>query len=133
MPYGRAGVSAKSIRLGAAPAGNIACMGHEEMPAIPAELQVFMRDVEQVLMPVLMIAMYLTPILYPISRVPENVRPWAELNPFGYVVTRMRDFLIDGSLGYRLQDLHLLVGAVLAYAGGRWVFLRLSPNFEEFI
>ena len=37
-----------------------------------AALQVFVQDVEHVLMPVLMILMYLTPILYPLSLVPEQ-------------------------------------------------------------
>ena len=48
-----------------------------------AALQVFIRDVEHVLMPVLMIMMYLTPILYPLSLVPEKLRPWVAANPFG--------------------------------------------------
>ena len=39
-----------------------------------AALQVFVRDVEHVLMPVLMILMYLTPILYPLTLVPDRLR-----------------------------------------------------------
>ena len=38
------------------------------MALLFAALQVFIRDVEHVLMPVLMILMYLTPILYPLAR-----------------------------------------------------------------
>ena len=37
-----------------------------------AALQVFVRDVEHMLMPVLMILMYLTPILYPLTLVPGS-------------------------------------------------------------
>ena len=48
-----------------------------------AALQVFIRDVEHILMPVLMILMYLTPILYPLSLVPEEIKPWVAANPFG--------------------------------------------------
>ena len=48
-----------------------------------AALQVFIRDVEHVLMPVLMILMYLTPILYPLAAVPESLRPYVAANPFG--------------------------------------------------
>ncbi len=40
-----------------------------------AALQVFIRDVEHVLVPILMIGMYLTPILYPLTLVPEGMRP----------------------------------------------------------
>ena len=52
-------------------------------PLALAALQVFVRDVEHVLMPVLMILMYLTPILYPLTLVPEAMRPWVAANPFG--------------------------------------------------
>ena len=61
-----------------------------------AALQVFIRDVEHVLMPVLMILMYLTPILYPLTLVPEGVRPWVAANPFGWLVERLRDALLEG-------------------------------------
>jgi ABC-type polysaccharide/polyol phosphate export permease len=56
-----------------------------------ASLQVFVRDVEHVLMPVLMILMYLTPILYPLTLVPESVRPWVAANPFAWLVARLRE------------------------------------------
>ena len=67
-----------------------------------AALQVFIRDVEHVLMPVLMILMYLTPILYPLTLVPEGVRPWVAANPFGWLVERLRDALLDGRLAPRV-------------------------------
>jgi len=96
-------------------------------------LQVFIRDIEHILLPVLMILMYLTPILYPLSLVPENVRPWVAANPFGYLVERMRDALLDGRLALSWGDgVAVLVAAVL-FAGGRWIFMRLSPHFEDFV
>ena len=61
-----------------------------------AALQVFVRDVEHVLMPILMIVMYLTPILYPLSLVPANLRWLVAANPFNWVVTRLREALLDG-------------------------------------
>ncbi len=96
-------------------------------------LQVFIRDVEHVLNPVLMMFMYLTPILYPISAVPAAMRPWLAANPFGWLVSRMRDALLDGRLGFTWGDLVALLVALLLLAGGRWVFRRLSPHFEDFV
>jgi lipopolysaccharide transport system permease protein len=98
-----------------------------------AALQVFLRDVEHVLMPVLMILMYLTPILYPLSVVPENVRPWVAANPFAWLVTRMRDALLDGRLAFAWSDLVAVGVAVALFAGGLAVFRRLSPHFEDFV
>ena len=98
-----------------------------------AALQVFIRDIEHVLMPVLMIRMYLTPILYPLSMVPEGMRPWVAANPFGYLVERLRDALLDGKLTLDWGDAVAVVVAVAIFALGRWVFLRLSPYFEDFV
>jgi len=98
-----------------------------------AALQVFIRDVEHVLMPVLMILMYLTPILYPLTLVPDGVRPWVAANPFGWLVERLRDALLDGKLALQWGDAVALGVALALFVGGRWVFRRLSPHFEDFL
>lgn len=98
-----------------------------------ASLQVFVRDVEHVLSPLLMILMYLTPILYPLSAVPETLRGYVAANPFGWVVTRLRDGLLDGNLALQWGDAAALAIAAATFAAGRWMFLRLSPYFEDFV
>lgn len=96
-------------------------------------LQVFIKDVEHILMPVLMILMYLTPILYPITLVPEEMKPWVAANPFGYLVERLRDALLEGHLAIQPGDAVAVIAAAALFAGGRWIFLRLSPHFEDFV
>ena len=98
-----------------------------------AALQVFIKDIEHILLPVLMILMYLTPILYPLSLVPEGMKPWVAANPFGYLVDRLRDALLDGKLALAWGDAAAVVVACLLFRGGRWIFLRLSPHFEDFV
>jgi ABC-type polysaccharide/polyol phosphate export permease len=98
-----------------------------------AALQVFVRDVEHVLMPVLLILMYLTPILYPLTLVPESLRPWVAANPFAWLVGRLRDGLLDGNLALRWGDAVALAVALAIFAAGRAIFLRLSPHFEDFV
>ncbi len=98
-----------------------------------AALQVYIRDIEHVLMPTLMILMYLTPILYPLALVPEALRPWVDANPFGWLVERMRDALLDGRLAFAPGDAVAVVVAGALFAGGRWIFLRLSPLFEDLV
>ena len=98
-----------------------------------AALQVFIRDIEHILMPVLMILMYLTPILYPLSLVPEGMKPWVAANPFGYLVGRLRDALLDGRLNPTWGDAVAVVVSISGFAAGRWIFLRLSPHFEDFV
>jgi ABC-type polysaccharide/polyol phosphate export permease len=98
-----------------------------------ASLQVFLRDVEHVLMPLLMILMYLTPILYPLPLVPESMRAWVAANPFSWLVGRLRDAMLDGKIAPRFEDALALAVALLLFAGGRWMFRRLSPHFEDFL
>jgi ABC-type polysaccharide/polyol phosphate export permease len=98
-----------------------------------AAIQVFVRDVEHVLMPTLMILMFLTPILYPLSLVPDGMKPWVAANPFAYLVTRLRDAMLDGRLGLEWTDAIAVLVSLALFAGGRWVFRRLSPYFEDFV
>ena len=98
-----------------------------------AAMQVFVRDVEHVLAPILMILMYLTPILYPLSLVPASLRAYVAANPFNWVVTRLREALLDGRIALHASDALALVVALLLYVAGRWVFVRLSPHFEDFV
>ena len=98
-----------------------------------AALQVFVRDVEHVLVPTLMILMFLTPILYPLTLVPENLRPWVAGNPFSWLVGRMRDGLLGGRLELQWGDAIAVGGALAIFLGGRWVFRRLAPHFEDFV
>jgi len=98
-----------------------------------AALQVFVKDIEHILMPVLMILMYLTPILYPISLVPASVKPWVAANPFGYLVGRLRDALLDGRLALHWEDASAVAIGIALFEMGRWMFLRLSSHFEDFV
>jgi lipopolysaccharide transport system permease protein len=98
-----------------------------------AALQVFVRDVEHVLMPVLMILMYLTPILYPLRLVPESMRAWVAANPFSWLVARLREALLDGKLALEWTDAVAVAVALALFVAGRWVFRRLSPHFEDFV
>src|SRR5260221_5826969 len=77
-----------------------------------AALQGFIRDIEHILLPVLMILMYLTPIFYPLSLVPEGMLPWVAANPFGYLVDRLRDALLDGRLALAWGDAIAVLVAV---------------------
>ena len=98
-----------------------------------AAVQVFVRDVEHVLMPLLMILMYVTPILYPLALVPESLRPWVAANPFGWLVERLRDALLDGRIQLVPGDAIAVAVAVALFFAGRAVFRRLSPHFEDFV
>lgn len=84
-------------------------------------------------MPALMILMYLTPILYPLTLVPVELRTWVAVNPFSWLVGRLRDALLDGNLALQWGDLVAVLVALAVFFAGRWVFRRLSKHFEDFV
>ena len=131
------GIAGESIRyeglLLAVPLWLVMAVAVTGIALLLAALQVFVRDVEHILTPLLMILMYLTPILYPLTLVPEGMRPWVAANPFGWLVGRMRDALIDGQLALQWGDAVAVLVAAAMFAGGLWVFRRLSPTFEDFV
>ncbi len=98
-----------------------------------AAVQVFLKDTEHVLGPLMQILMYLAPILYPLSLVPPDLRPWVAANPVSYVLERLHDAL-EGGLPLPVpSDLWALGVAALVLVLGRALFLRLSPYFEDFV
>jgi lipopolysaccharide transport system permease protein len=117
----------------AVPVWIVLLIGITGLTFLVAALQVFVKDVEHVLMPLLMMLMYLTPILYPLTLVPEGVRSWVAANPFNWIVGRLRDALLDGRLALQSTDALALAVAIALFVGGRWVFRRLSPHFEDFV
>ena len=117
----------------AVPVWAVLLIGITGLTFLVAALQVFVKDVEHVLTPLLMMLMYLTPILYPLTLVPEGVRPWVAANPFNWVVGRLRDGLLEGRLTLQPSDALAVAIAIALFVAGRWVFRRLSPHFEDFV
>jgi lipopolysaccharide transport system permease protein len=100
--------------------------------AFLAALQTLMRDVEQVVMPALMMLQFLTPVLYPVTAIPVAYRHWFAWNPLTAVLQRLRDGLLLGATP-QFGDLWMLfVGVVIAIVGISF-FVRLSPYFEDFL
>jgi ABC-type polysaccharide/polyol phosphate export permease len=97
-----------------------------------AALQTLLRDVEHVLTVVLMILFYASPILYPISVVPEPVRGWVALSPLAWFSERLRAILLQGS-GFVWGDAAMALACLVLFAAGLWIFERLSPHFEDFL
>ena len=98
-----------------------------------AALQVFIRDVEHILMPVLMILMYLTPILYPLAAVPKSLQPVVSANPLTYLLERLHEALLFKPTLPDFGDVIALLCATLILLTGYAVFSRLSPHFEDFV
>ena len=90
-----------------------------------ASLNVFFRDLSQLVSPLLMVVLYLTPILYPASLVPEPLAPFLALNPVSDLVALFRAALFGGPLPPPLR-LAAWTGAFLALAAAALGLFRRS-------
>jgi ABC-type polysaccharide/polyol phosphate export permease len=98
-----------------------------------ASIQVFVRDMEQLLPTALMFWFFLTPIIYPSELLPEAARGLLILNPMTWWVEELRLALFSGKF---LPDQTFLLMVAVATGfllAGRAVFNRLSPHFEDFL
>jgi ABC-type polysaccharide/polyol phosphate export permease len=96
-------------------------------------LQVFVRDVEQLLSQVMSVLFYATPVLFPMTIVPGWLAEAMHYNPLVHVVDPLRNaFLGQGSFdGASITG--VAIGSVVAFAAARAFFLRLSPYFEDMV
>ena len=95
-------------------------------------LHTIVRDVEHGTGLVLTIVFYATPILYPITFVPEAWRGLVMANPVAHLSERLREVLLTGP-SLTGSDLLVTLACVAVFAAGLWTFRRLSPYFEDFL
>jgi ABC-type polysaccharide/polyol phosphate export permease len=94
-------------------------------------VNVFMRDIGQILGVILNLWFFFTPIIYPANLVPESLRPWMALNPMIYPVEGYRMALL-GRIEPDFGGLIVLFAwAIVAFALGGLVFRKLKPAFAD--
>jgi lipopolysaccharide transport system permease protein len=98
---------------------------------ILASLNPFFRDLAQILPPVLMIAFYVTPILYPESLMPTWATPLLTFNPLRDVIALFRAALFGMPVPpWRRLGIETAAFIVLAFLG-RQLYRRLRPAFAD--
>jgi len=96
-------------------------------------IQVFVRDLAQILPPLMTFWFFTTPILYSPSYLPESIRMVAQWNPMAWFVGRLRELLLFGEVHVDARALAMLVFVTLfAWASVRF-FRRFSGHFEDFL
>jgi lipopolysaccharide transport system permease protein len=96
-------------------------------------LQVFVRDVAQILPPLMTFWFFATPILYSSSLLPENWAILMKLNPMTWFVERFRDFLLFGNYDLSAGDLVVPLFCILLFWSTLFFFRRFSGHFEDFL
>ena len=98
-----------------------------------AALSVFYRDIQHVLPIVLTTLFYVSPVFYPASMVPEQVRTLYLVNPLAQLLTAYQLVVYEGRLPGAGLIAALSLSAGLIVAVGSLVFRRLQADVAEVI
>lgn len=99
-----------------------------------AQAAVFFRDIQYIYSVVLTGWMYLTPIFYPITMLPDTLRfVITRLNPMYYYIEQFRQIVMYGMLpSWKLAVYGLVVGTA-AVAAGAWSFQKTQDRFILYV
>jgi lipopolysaccharide transport system permease protein len=98
---------------------------------IAAALTVYIRDIPIALNPALLVAFYLTPIVYPATIVPKALHAFVEFNPMAQIATTYREILLGGALTRPdLWGISVAISAAV-FLFGVTLYTRLAPSFAD--
>jgi lipopolysaccharide transport system permease protein len=96
-----------------------------------ASLGVFLRDVGQTIGLITTVLMFLSPVFYPVTAVPERFRPFIMANPLTFIIEQAREVLIWGHFPNWLgMGIYTLAATVVAWAGYAW-FQKTRKGFAD--
>ncbi|MCX8518005.1 MAG: ABC transporter permease [Rhodoferax sp.] len=96
-----------------------------------ASLGVYLRDVSQIMGIVTSVLMFLSPIFYPVSALPENFRHLLYFNPLTPVIEMTRDVLFWGNLpNFGLLGIYWIISVLISWLGFAW-FQKTRKGFAD--
>lgn len=96
-----------------------------------ASLGVFLRDVSQIVGVMTTALMFLSPIFYPITALPQEYHIFLQINPLTFVIEQARDVMIWGKgMNWIAWIIYLLLAAIMAWLGFAW-FQKTRKGFAN--
>ena len=96
-----------------------------------ASLGVYLRDVGQFIGLLTTVLMFLSPIFYPASALPEVYRPVLYMNPLTPVIEQTRDVLFWGKApDFAMLGIYLVATSIIAWLGFAW-FQKTRKGFAD--
>lgn len=93
----------------------------------------YMPDIRETLRAVVRATFFITPILWPTGRVPEDWRFLVDYNPLAVLVNAYRDLILEGELPGLESALYFTLFAAALFVVGLFVFDRVKHNFADLV
>lgn len=93
----------------------------------------FFRDLSQIISIILQVGMWATPIMWPISKIPEQFQIIFKLNPIYYIVNGYRSALFEKVWFWEdfYSTMFFWIITVILFGIGAVIFKRLKPHFAD--
>ena len=100
---------------------------------ILASLGVYVRDIGQSISIITTVMLFLSPIFFPISAIPENYQIYIMMNPLTFIIEQAREVLIWGHLpNWGGLAAYTLIAAIFSWLGFAW-FQKTRKGFADVI
>jgi len=96
-----------------------------------ASLNVYYRDVQYIWAVFLQAGFFASPIIYPISIIPQKYFWIIKLNPMTPIIDMLRGSVIYSTFPVLMDVAFIIVAALVILAAGYMIFLKLEPEFAE--
>lgn len=96
-----------------------------------ASLGVFIRDIGQTIGIITTVMLFMAPVFYPLSAMPEKYHPLILANPLTFIIEQAREVLIYGHLpNWFGLGIYMLIASAVAWAGFAW-FQKTKKGFAD--
>ena len=96
-----------------------------------ASFGVFVRDIGQTIGIITTVMLFLSPIFFPISAIPEEYQIYIMLNPLTFIIEQAREVLLWGHLpNWKGLAIYTLIAATISWLGFIW-FQKTRKGFAD--
>lgn len=96
-----------------------------------ASIGVFIRDITQFIGLILTMLLFMSPIFYPVSALPESIRDYLFLNPLTFIIEQSRAIILFGQLPeWSGMMIYYAIGILTAWVGLLW-FQKTRKGFAD--
>ena len=96
-----------------------------------ASIGVFIRDIGQFIGMAMTVLMFMSPIFYPLTALPDYIRPYLLLNPVTLIIEQVRNTLLWGlQPNWQALGVYSVIALVIACLGWFW-FAKTRKGFAD--